>query len=413
MMISRVAHAGDITAGPMIGHVTDKSARVWMQIAVAKQVTITCYEASKGQEVSSLTQDVEGPWPFICDLPVSNLSANTTYRIEVKLDGEPVDVPGPSVVIRTTPPPGDEATFTVAFGSSITGPDTAGLFKAVKAVGPRTFLFLGDNGTLPAKLEEFPTTRRATFRYIAEMDSKVRKMPELQDLLRTTACYGIWGEHDFGANNADKDWIFAKESQAAFIRFWANPDWGTPENPGCYFSFTMGDADFFMLDARMYRDPPGGKTMLGKDQLDWLKKSLKESTATFKVIGCANRMLANDAGPDEWSQYPEQKEFLKWLADNQIQGVMFISGGGTARHYGELTTIKSAAGPLLELTSAGLTGKTDDAIADNPNRSGQPVTTNNFATLDFTGERAHRFVRLRLYDAGGKVQLEQTVFVTR
>src|SRR4051812_31041766 len=79
---------GDIIAGPMVGHVTDRSARISMQLSIAKQVAIRCLPVEDGQQASAVTIDVEGPSPFICDTPPNNLKPNKTYRISVALDGE-------------------------------------------------------------------------------------------------------------------------------------------------------------------------------------------------------------------------------------------------------------------------------------------------------------------------------------
>jgi alkaline phosphatase D len=170
--------------------------------------------------------------------------------------------------------------------------------------------------------------------------------------------------------------------------------------------------------------------MLGAAQLDWLKQSLLKSTANFKIIACGSPLLTNDAaGPnaaapmndDAWAAFqPEQGDFLEWLGKQKINGVVFISG--TNRGYGELTGIgarQSPTGyPLLELTSSALAGNVVDVAAGgaagaqatvNPARLQPPVVGNNFGTIDFGGDRFHRFVTLKLRDAGGGVKAEQTV----
>ena len=140
---------------------------------------------------------------------------------------------------------------------------------------------------------------------------------------------------------------------------------GAPDNPGCYFSMTLGDADFFMLDSRMYRDAegdPARKTMLGKVQLEWLEKGLKESRANFKIIGCSSQMLADYGQGDTWAAYqPEQKDFVKWLFANKISGVIFVSG---SQHGGELTERKAGPGeyPLIEVTTSGLGKESDGGV---------------------------------------------------
>src|SRR5690242_7244790 len=117
--VARGAAGVDLTAGPMVGHVTDHSARIWMQFPVAGEVTITTYDAQQNFQVSELRVDLTGPLPFTCDVPINNLQPNHTYRIAVKLDGDPVRLPPPELAIRTAPTPGEEAAFTIAFGSNI------------------------------------------------------------------------------------------------------------------------------------------------------------------------------------------------------------------------------------------------------------------------------------------------------
>src|ERR1035437_262569 len=86
--------SADILAGPMVGSVNEKNARIWMQLSEARKVTITCLEVEHGRQVSEVSEDVEGPLPFVCDMPVNSLLPNHNYRIEVKLDDKLVRLPG-------------------------------------------------------------------------------------------------------------------------------------------------------------------------------------------------------------------------------------------------------------------------------------------------------------------------------
>jgi alkaline phosphatase D len=407
--------AEDVVAGPMLGHVTEKSARVWLQLSTSRRVTVSYAEERSSQEME-VGMDVEGPMPFTCDLALASLKPNKNYRVDIRVDDKPVRV-AQGLVIRTPPPAGEEATFSVAMGSGfdVHGQGSAPVFKAVSALTPRAFVFLGNTLTLPGKVEDYPQTHRAAVRFIADAYTKARQEPDLQPLFRTTPCYAIWNDHDFGVGDSNKDWVFKDEAWSVFQRFWPNPDWGTPENPGCYFTFTIGDVDFFMVDGRMYRDAesdPNRKTMLGEAQLGWLEKGLKESRATFKVIGCGSQLLADYGQGDTWAVYPEQREFLKWLGANRISGVMFVSGG---RRVGEITGVKAGemgvGYPLMEATSSGL-GTAKDELP-NGRRQGAAVVGPQFLTLDFGGVREHRFVTMRVRDEEGRVKLEQTVFAVQ
>ena len=71
-MVAASASGADIVAGPMVGHVTEKSARVWVQLSVAKRVTVSAFDTNGGRyPVSQVSVDVEGPTPFVADVPVT------------------------------------------------------------------------------------------------------------------------------------------------------------------------------------------------------------------------------------------------------------------------------------------------------------------------------------------------------
>jgi alkaline phosphatase D len=408
-----MAQEPDITAGPIVGHTTDKSARIWLELSVAKKVTVSAFLNNGRFPQSQVSVDVEGPTPFVADVPLNNLLPNSTYNIEVKLDDQPVALP-PPLVVRTMPPKGREAAFTIGFGSCMQGAGAGGgvadIFKQVMNVGPRAFFFLGNSGYLPGKLEAYPQTRRPAFRFICDMHDGIRRDPGLQELFRTTPIYAVWGEHDFGTDDAGKDFVFAKESLAAFQHFYPNPDWGTPALPGCFFTMSIGDADFFCLDDRMYRDPldasGNAKKMLGDQQVQWLEQALLASKATFKVIGAADPLLAQE--PGSWSHFqPEQGNFLQWLAAHHVTGVLFMTGG----KVGELSVEKrTGTYPLVEVTSGPLDSNAPVGPEPaNALRAGTAVGRANFGTLEFGGKAVDRFVMIRLHDAAGKIRTEQTL----
>jgi hypothetical protein len=65
-----------------------------------------------------------------------------------------------------------------------------------------------------------------------------------------------------------------------------------------YYSFSWGDAQFFILDPYWYTNPKpdslnGWRWTLGKDQYEWLKRSLEKSTSPFKFI-MAHQLVGGD-----------------------------------------------------------------------------------------------------------------------
>ena len=420
--------AVEIVNGPMIGHVSDSSAHIWMQLNTSAKVAIHVFDR-RNNEIAAVSSDVEGPAPFVYDTPIGSLEPNTLYHLELSIDDKKVNLPQ-NLEITTAPVPGDAATFSVAFGSGLDPKsDATALFKSVRLARPREFLFLGNCGLLPATEADFPAKHRDAFRTITDFHKQVRATPELQPLFRTIPTCAVWDDRDFGPALAGKDFVHAQESLIAFTRFWSNPDFGTPDVPGVFCNFTLADADFFMLDDRLYRttllSPAAAATqpagsMLGEGQLAWLKEKLKASSARFKIIACGNPMLRDQSRAQSWADYPAEREaFLKWIFDSKITGVLFISGGGVT---GGLTVRKpdakvASAYPLFDLTSASLSTDTPPpapaaTLPATPDQSLSlgVVGDHHFGELEFGGPRTKRFVTLRLHDAAGKTKIEKVIF---
>lgn len=409
--------AAEISSGPMLGHITDTSARLWIQFSTACDVTIDANDVDRNRMVGRVRIPVEGPSPFVLDTPIGGLEPNHNYRLNITIDGKPANIPGQEIQIRTAPSAGEPDTFAVAFGSNFDPKNAdSDMFKSIQLLRPRAFMFLGNNGFFPAAEEGWPELRRAAFRMMVDTHRRTRLYRPLEPLMRTTAMYAIWGDRDYGTIGANKDWVYKQESLVAFQRFWPSPFYGTPEAPGIYCNFTIGDAEFFMLDTRYYRDDdnaPNRQSMIGEGQMAWLKKELLESRATFKVICSSSPVLPKIAG--SWRNFPEGETFCKWVEDQHITGMVFISGGNL---YGEMTWRKPAEGtseyPLFDLTAARLTPAevAIQSFADNPDRLGDPIAEPNYGTIEFGGPRAQRFVTLRLRDSKGNVKVERRAFAT-
>jgi alkaline phosphatase D len=412
--------ASEIIAGPMVGAVSDTTARLWMQLNTAEDVSVYAVDVATGRRTGGVETSVTGPMPFVCDAALPNLEPDRDYRVVVEFEGKPVDLPGPPVKIHTMPSPGQPAGFTVAFGSGVDAGASRALpvFRAIADLGPRAMVFLGDAGYLPAGLDAWPRSRRDAYRVITDLHHTLRTLPDLQPLLRTTACYAVWNDRDFGTAGADRTFVFSPEARVAFQVFWPNPSYGSVAAPGIFTSFVIGDAEFFLLDDRTYRDPdadPARQTMLGAGQLAWLKKQLAASSATFKIIMDGNPALADETPSASWGHYPAERDgFVRWLFQQHVSGVLFASGG---RPFGELTRrpadpTNSAEYPLFDLTSSPLAGPVagPETLAESsPQRVGPPITVQNFGTLEFAGPLGHRHVTLRLCDDAGRVLLQQVL----
>ncbi len=190
-----------------------------------------------------------------------------------------------------------------------------------------------------------------------------RDDPNLQAFLSNTSMYGQWDDHevinDFGGqwsywNEDNKNRTgypnLVKEGRDVFFTFM--PIERSQEHPNkIYRLFHWGkEMDLFLLDARTNRSRndiadtvDNNKTMLGKDQLTWLKQNLLNSTATWKVISSDVPMSvptgsnASKYGRDGWANgidldfssktgfERELKGIMKFIDDNEIRNVIFVT----------------------------------------------------------------------------------------
>lgn len=115
-----------------------------------------------------------------------------------------------------------------------------------------------------------------------------------------------------------------------------------------YRSFKFGDlAQLNMIDMHLFRGKeeyaPGQKSVLGNLQDTWLKQELKNSTATWNLIGNQEMMgswmsqglpkFLNAPGngkvfdPGNWDGFPKDRERLySFITDNKINNVVVLSG---------------------------------------------------------------------------------------
>ena len=89
--------------------------------------------------------------------------------------------------------------------------------------------------------------------------------------------------------------------------------------------------------------------MLGAAQKRWLFDGLLSSSALFKFV--ATPVPLYGGGSDRWDGFPKERaELLRFIAINNIRGVVFLSAD---MHYAAVTKIPSPKG-LKEITAGPL-----------------------------------------------------------
>jgi len=337
-------HPTPLVHGPMIGHVTDSSAHIWVRTANEAEVEVNLQPAGEGASAKPIIAKgrTKAEDDYTAVLEVRGLEPNIDYACEVHVAGGKASVSA----FRTFPKAGAKARFDIIFGGGAGfTPKYERMWNTLAARKPLAMLWLGDNVYIDAPT--MPEVQRYCY-------YRRQSRPEFRRFVASTANYAIYDDHDFGTNDCipgpdidDPPW--KRPVWRLFRENWANPSYGGGEKqPGCWYTFSIGDVDFFMLDCRYYRtlksNPP---TMLGPAGKAWLKAALKDSKGTFKVLASSVPWAygAKPGSKDPWQGYKEERaEIFSFLADNRIGGVILISAD---RHRSDLWKIERPDGYAL------------------------------------------------------------------
>jgi len=418
-----------LLSGPMVGHTTSTSARIWIETDRPATVRVNYWLEPRVQYRVSLREPMvkgfaEGRTaqtaPHTGVVELTGLKPGWLVYYELELDGVPVRPATPQVFSLFPEPDesGEPREFSVAFASCMfpARVPVQPIWRQVALHRPDALLLIGDNNYMANNPEAYETSEEVVSYAMARYHRYLRDLPDLRSLIATTPTYGIWDDHDFGPNNSDRTFRWRELTLALFKKYYPNPSAGLPDVPGIFTSFKIGDAEFFLLDDRYYRDPneaPDRKTMLGAGQLNWLKQAVKGSTAVFKVIVNGGTLLVDRHGSGEyWAAFGQERdEFLAWLAENNITGVLFAAGDW---HVGTLNRLFRPQDPypFYELLSsnAGVSLPSPNETGQTHYRFHQYVGTEylgfNFGLLRFSGPRGNRRVSLQIIDNEGRPRIQ-------
>jgi len=339
-----------------------------------------------------------------------------------------------ALVSASAPAFGDQATRTsaepltrIAFGSCARQNQPQPIWHSIVKYKPQLFLFIGDN--IYGDTEDM-AVMKAKYRQLAEK-------PGFAKLRRNCRLLAVWDDHDYGENDAGREYLKKRESQQVFCDFFGVPD-DSPlrKRPGIYDSHVFGPkgkrVQVILLDTRYFRTPlrkrPGGKTgklgpylphkeeggtILGPAQWKWLQAQLKKP-AELRIIASSIQVVAWQHGWETWGNLPrERRRLFDLIRQTDARSVVFISGD---RHTAEISRIdpseSGVAYPLYDVTSSSL-NQPGGGAAGEPNkyRVGQRYSPINFGSITIDWGRQESDVRLAIHDGEGKLVREQSITI--
>ena len=432
--------------GTVVGDVDTNSALVWVRTPHAAQVQIRWKEGgmfSKPPHYSALVTTTP-EHDFTVTVPVTGLTPDVLYTYDVL-----------TIPLSATP---QQDQFTVAGRGQFKTPQAAQtrthlrfawsgdlggqgfcrqaesgypIFETLSRFSPHFFLFLGDTMYADDKCPSPPNAPGSDFLAITLEDywAKHRYQKESSSLQRFFAqvpVYAVWDDHEVQNNFSGP---FEKQmpiGRQAFVDYW--PIAKQSNDPTRLYRTTRWgkDAEFFLLDTRQYRsrnaDPDGPKkTMLGEQQLTWLREGLTASNATWKFI-VTSVPLSNpkggttaNPGTDSWSRTTDGTGFgtelqaiMNTILDHHIRNVIWLAGDV---HYAQATAYdpnRDSTVDFYEFISGPLSARTQKPMQPSPLLNPTPLYSEgefpNFGVITVDGET----VTLRIVDGTGTVRFGKT-----
>lgn len=379
-----------ISHGPVVGALTDTSARVYIRTHQAQGFVVEYSIDSLFTNFQTSADSTKANLDSTCIFTLANLQPDMTYFLRFRFEEQYDNRSGS---FKTFPTVGTRSYLKFTTGSC---QETANMkvFDVMKAHKPNLFIHTGDYTYPSYQIDDS---------YPINYSSVQLSWRRRYDENRTREM--LWSVPIDYINDDDDGWGSAKyvncrsyydsingrlvnfiltdsiptlhrtNVKKAYVEYF--PGYALPDTSvALYHSFKAGNCEFFFLDTRNDKDgeaeafvynadsnlwsfqPDTGHRIISQTQMDWLKNGLSNSTADWKfIVGgvpfnkSMRRLIEvgirlqpysfqlssqgiNSTGMHlalafggYWPGYPtSQNELLAFLDNNQIKDVLFISG---------------------------------------------------------------------------------------
>ncbi len=359
--------------GIMIGEVTENSAIIQVRVTTSMQliegdlpgtdgiVKFRITPVSKREKVRAI--ELEAPaiceHDFIARVVVRNLLPDQRYRCQTTILKNNQNYPGPTAEFKTLPGANKaaRARFVVVTGMNYAkfhgdnrinkkqhliqnntklpkayqGADKELGYPALETIlsrHPDFFVGTGDN-----VYYDTPTKPRA--KTVVELRRKWHEQfvqPRYRNLFAKTPTCWMVDDHDYRVDDCDNTGDYEPSPETGRRMMLEQLPYGAWDDNAVktYRTFRINkDLQVWFVENRLYRSPNKmkdgpGKTIWGKEQKQWLKKTLLQSDATFKLLISPTPMV----GPDDLRKTDnhtniggfrhERDEFFAWLNETGL-----------------------------------------------------------------------------------------------
>jgi len=252
-------------------------------------------------------------------------------------------------------------------------------------------------------------SNQATLDELRDSFSELAARPEFQALRAKHPMMVAWDDHDYGANDAGREFPFRRLAERVHERFWGLENEDVGAWPGTYYARSFGPegqrVQIIMLDTRFFRSPleptdewgvkgkeryvpssSEGQDMLGNDQWTWLENQLQEEADLRLIVSSIQVMTTDGHGFEAWSRLPaEQERLYRLIAETEAEGVVFVSGD---RHTAFLYKDDAALPyPAYEITASSMNVSMWDTSSEvDRAQIGPGYAPNNFGAIEIDWE---------------------------
>lgn len=284
----------------------------------------------------------------VAALTLTGLAPGTRYHYAAEVDG----VPARTRVQSFSTFPAGPASFSFAVGACQRGGSNGRVFDAMRATNPLFFLSTGDwtYGNID---------RDDAGEFRAQYDLNLTS-PAQAALYAQAAIAYVWGDHDYGGNDADRTSPSRPAAMAAYRQL--VPHYGLAADPAApiYQAFTVGRVRFVLTDTRSARDPAGEpsgpfRSTLGAAQREWLLRELAGAGRYGLLVWVNPDPWVAPASPsgDDWGGFAQERRLIAdTIVREGVDNLLMVSGDahmlafddGTNTDY---STTQAGGFPLL------------------------------------------------------------------
>src|ERR1043165_9693570 len=387
--LSTMLSAQFITHGPVVSGVTTTNARMYLRTSSVSQVRVELATDTFFASPISVTDTTEDWRDTATLVSIGGLTADTRYYYRVYVNGSLDTLRG---YFKTFPPTGQKGYYKWAV-LSCQEYGTYNTFKALYNRAPQLVLHTGDwtypDYQLPGdhrldwpiqqlswlkrytEQNMIPTLRSMVYDYVPDNHDGAEQRDNI-----------TWTDHYLDSTGTVHNTISVEPVPLlavqnvfkGYYEYFPGYPAAQDSTKGMYHSYRFGNVEVFFLDGRhcgngqdstfrydslqnhWYFEPKPGQTLLGAEQLQWLKDGLHNSTADWKFIisgvmfnrnfrkviqvamalqdltfgiggqtGTGFRLAHSMAC--NWAGYPaEQDGLLDYIHNNNINDVIVLSG---------------------------------------------------------------------------------------